>query len=481
MTPGLKLEVKQSQQLVMTPQLQQAIRLLQFSHVELEHWLQEACEKNPLLSLEDDLAERNVAAEVEAPQPLDEVAADKPADLTGAMDLSREGEANLFDGPALAEGSRMPGGPVPDGGLESLVADKPGLRAHLHGQVAQMRAGPREKAAAAALIETLDEHGFLREPLDSLARSLGVAECSATVALGLVQACEPTGVGARSLSECLALQLAERDRLDPAMQALLDNLQLVAWGEVARLRRLTGLDAADFSDALAELRTLDPRPCDGFAMRPMQTVVPDVFVRRIAGGGWQVELNPDSQPRLLVDRSYIARIGCRGEEERRFLADCRADASWILKSLDQRQRTILKVATEIVRQQERFLNEGVGGLRPMTLRMVADATGIHESTASRVTANKYMATERGVFELKYFFTNAVGGEGGVAASSVRHRIKAMIEAEPPDGVLSDDTICEVLARDGIDIARRTVAKYRKTLAIPSSVDRRRMKALAAHS
>jgi RNA polymerase sigma-54 factor len=314
--------------------------------------------------------------------------------------------------------------------------DRPkSLRAHLLGQLGLSRAEPQVLLLARLLVEELDEHGLLRAGISDLATRMGAAPGQIEAALGLVQGCEPTGVGARSLAECLALQLAERDRLDPAMRRLIENLHLLERGERRRLKALCGVDDEDFTDMLAELRALDPRPCAGFQAERAETLIPRAFV-----------------------------------------SECRANASWLVRSLDQRARTILAVATEIVRHQDRFFAEGITGLQPLTLRMVADAAGLHESTASRVTSNKYIATERGIFELKYFFSNAVGS-GGPAAEAVRHRIRNMIAAEAPENVLSDDIIVEQLQDDGIDIARRTVAKYRKALGIPSSVERRRQKAM----
>ncbi len=340
---------------------------------------------------------------------------------------------------------------------------------------------------ARLLVEELDEHGLLRADLAELAARLGAAPGQVEAALTLVQGCEPTGVGARDLAECLALQLAERDRLDPAMRRLVENLDLMERGDRRRLRALCGVDEEDFADMLAELRALDPRPCAGFQAERAETLIPDVFLRRApggywGGGGWEIELNSETLPRVLVDNRYAAQLsatrGEAGREARAFVSDCRASASWLKRSLDQRARTILTVATEIVRQQDRFFAEGITGLKPLTLRMVAEATGLHESTASRVTSNKYIATERGIFELKFFFTNAVGPDG-LAAAAVRHRIRALIDAEGSGGILSDDRIVVQLQEDGIDIARRTVAKYRRVLGIPSSVERRRLQAMMA--
>ncbi|HSF94741.1 MAG TPA: RNA polymerase factor sigma-54, partial [Thermohalobaculum sp.] len=317
--------------------------------------------------------------------------------------------------------------------------------------------------------------GYLRADLGDLARRLGVSKPEAELALALVQGCEPTGVGARDLGECLALQLAERDRLDPAMRRLVDHLPLLAQGERRRLMAACGVDAEDLADMILEIRALDPRPCAGFAAERAETLIPDLLLRPGRFGGWELELNPDTLPKVLIDNRYAAQLRRGGGAARAFVSECRAGANWLIRSMDQRARTILTVATEIMRHQDRFLTDGVSGLKPLTLAMAAEATGLHESTASRVTANKYIATPRGIFELKFFFTNQVGAEG-LSAETVRQRIRAMVAAEEPGAVLSDDAIVELLQEDGIDIARRTVAKYRKQLGIGSSAERRRRKA-----
>ena len=304
--------------------------------------------------------------------------------------------------------------------LEERLAGRPALRDHLRSQLGQARAGRELALIARYLVEELDENGYFRADLAEVAGRLGVTLERAEAALALLQKCEPTGVGARDLAECLALQLRERDRLDPAMRALLGNLDLLARGEWKRLRALCGVDAEDLADMVQELRRLDPRPCADFDAVEPETLVPDILLRRTGWGGWHLELNPDTLPRVLLDRDYAA------DDRHQVRAPRRADISaiatpapdWLVRSLDQRARTILKIASEIVRQQQRFFDEGIAGLRPLNLRTVAEAVGMHESTASRVTSNKYIATERGIFELKFFFTNAVGGEtGDVAAES----------------------------------------------------------------
>jgi RNA polymerase sigma-54 factor len=267
------------------------------------------------------------------------------------------------------------------------------------------------------------------------------------------------------------------------MAALLDNLDLVARRDTRRLMAACGVDAADIGDMIAELRRLDPKPGATWNEASPQTLIPDVLMRAAPDGGWLLELNPETMPRVLVNQSYTARVLPRAsKEDKAFLTDRLQTANWLVKSLQQRAQTILKVAAEIVRQQDGFFRHGVSHLRPIILRDVAGAVELHESTVSRVTANKYIATPRGIFEMKYFFTTAIQGTGGGdshSAETVRHRIKQLVDAEPAGDVLSDDAIVDILKREGVDIARRTVAKYRDALRIPSSVQRKREKAVPA--
>jgi len=300
--------------------------------------------------------------------------------------------------------------------------------------------------------------------------------------LGVLQGFDPVGVGARDLSECLALQLKAKDRLDPVMAVLLTRLDLVARRDISQLTALCGVDAEDVADMIAEIRQLNPKPGLAFGSEPLTPVVPDVFVKEGPDGGWLIELNSDTLPRLLVNNQYYGSVfkGARDKESKSYLADCLNSANWLVKSLDQRAKTILKVASEIVRHQDGFLTHGVRHLRPLNLRIIADAISMHESTVSRVTSNKYIATPRGLFELKYFFTasiQAMNGAESHSAEAVRDRIREMIENEEPREILSDDRIVALLTADGVNIARRTVAKYREALRLPSSVERRRLKAV----
>lgn len=477
-----RLEARQGQGLVLTPQLQAAIKLLQLSGAELDAYIDAELGKNPLLEREEPeaaQADTADAAERELGDADDLRAAEADMDVR-PDDLHAEAAEPAQ--PGLSDWSAASRGPAVEDGADWEGAHQRArtLAEHLSDQLALARLDPADQAVAASLIDAVDEGGYLRIDLAEIADRLGCDQIRVEKVLGRLQGFEPTGVFARDLKECLSLQLAERDRLDPAMSTLLDHLEMLARRDLAALRRLCGVDEEDLRDMIAELKALTPRPGAAFGAEPAAPVIPDVFVREGAGGLWHVELNSDALPRLLVDQRYHAKVAgaARSEDEKAFVSDCLAQANWLIKSLDQRARTILKVASELVRQQDGFLAYGVEHLRPLTLKMVADAIGMHESTVSRVTSNKYIATPRGVFEMKYFFTVAIASsDGGQAhsAESVRRRIKSLIDQERSAAdVLSDDRIVEILKEAGVDIARRTVAKYREALRIPSSVERKRL-------
>jgi RNA polymerase sigma-54 factor len=501
MALAAKLELRQGQGLVITPQLQQAIKLLQLSNIELEAFVEAELEKNPLLQRDERDHEPEAAAEAEPAS--GEAAADAaaaadidahPDDLygdasPGEMDSGerRSGEAGEERASAAGDAgggidwSRAGrGGAELTDDMEQGLARALTLADYLEQQAALAGFEGPDRVVASALIDAVDDGGYLRADLGEMAERLGCGPERIEAVLGRLHGFEPVGVFARDVRECLMLQLKDKNRYDPAMAALLDNLELLARRDLQALKRACGVDDEDLKDMIAELRGLTPRPGAAFGGEPAAPVVPDVFVREGEGGLWRVELNTDTLPRLLVDQRYHAVVSgqARTEQEKVFVSDCMAQASWLIRSLDQRAKTILKVASEIVRQQDGFLAFGVEHLRPLNLKTVADAIGMHESTVSRVTSNKYLSTPRGVFEMKFFFTSAIASsEGGEAhsAESVRHKIKQLIEAEATaDKVLSDDAIVDILKEAGVDIARRTVAKYREALRIPSSVERRRI-------
>ncbi len=494
-----RLDLRQSQSLVMTPQLQQAIRLLALSNLELEGVLAEELARNPLLEDGREGAETAAAAADDSA-----VATDRQLgeglDAGGGLDADFAADTFHHDSasdaswePAAAEEPREPdlsfnagdGGSA--GGGEAVDFDSfggaaPTLREHLTEQAGSALRG-EDLAIAIALIESLDDAGYLDTGVAELAERLGVPARRIEEVLGIVQRFDPTGIGARSLAECLALQAREVDRYDPCMAMLIDNLDMLARGQIAALRKRCGVDEEDMADMIRELRGYDPKPGLRFAADDARSVVPDLFVRR-AKDGWAIEINGATLPRVLVNRRYHAELqaaaGKGRSAARSWLTEQLASANWLVKALDQRQQTIVKVATELVKQQEGFFLHGVSALKPLTLGRVADAIGMHESTVSRVTSNKYLHCERGLFELKYFFTSgvmAVDGEGGMSAEAVKARIRALIDAEDGTAILSDDTIVELLAKDGCEVARRTVAKYREAMGIGSSVARRRAKAI----
>ncbi|MGD1876488.1 MAG: RNA polymerase factor sigma-54 [Kiloniellaceae bacterium] len=529
-----RLELRQRQSLVMTPQLQQAIKLLQLSNLELAAEIDRELEQNPLLDRDEgandtllespsvdqqaeavdansdsdnsggegsagdradadradtDRADTDMADAGRAdPDTLDRSNADQlPSSSDAPLDTDYE---NVYTNSAAGEGpgsepafttshSGTSSGDDSEFSLEQRLADSVTLRQHLSGQLHMALSDPTDRAIGACLIDQLDDNGYLGADLAELAGQLGCPPARLEAVLAIMQGFEPTGIFARSLAECLALQLKERDRYDPAMQALVENLELLAKGDHARLRKLCGIDQEDLVDMISEIKALDPRPALTFEGEVAQPVIPDVLMRPDRQGGWTVELNAETVPRVLVNSEYYAQISnaVRSKKEREYLNERLQSANWLVKALHQRATTILKVATEIVRQQDAFFRKGVEQMRPLTLRDIATEIEMHESTVSRVTSNKYIATPRGTFELKYFFTASIAGANGTAhsAEAVRHRIRLLIDAESNKDILSDDTIVELLRKDGVDIARRTVAKYREAMRIPSSVQRRREK------
>ncbi|MCB1505472.1 MAG: RNA polymerase factor sigma-54 [Hyphomicrobiaceae bacterium] len=524
-----KLELRQSQQLVMTPQLQQAIRLLQLSNLELSQFVETELERNPLL-------ERAETGDDGGPEPSAEQRNssndaqgdgndDRQVDRNSSDGSSEElnGAASYGDSPAdtspeepwldMAKtspdpeaafdteydnvypdnvGSDLDAGSWSnlktrngsfndeDSNLEAFVSADVSLKDHLAAQIPLVLTTNAERMIGQYMLDLVDDAGYLSSDLDHLSDRLGASEKMILDVLAKLQTLDPPGVFARSLSECLALQLKEQNRYDPIIAALLDNLDLLAKRDLAALRRAVGVDMEELSEMIQEIKGLNPKPGLGFGSVQMQPVVPDVFVKPAQDGSWLVELNSETLPRVLVNRSYYTRVSTRtaSDKDKGYLLECLQTANWLVKSLDQRARTILRVAEEIVRQQDGFFTHGVQYLRPLNLKTVADAIQMHESTVSRVTSNKYLASPRGIFELKYFFTSAIANsDNGEAHSSeaVRFRIKQLIDAETARSILSDDKIVERLKNDGIDIARRTVAKYREAMRIPSSVQRRRQK------
>jgi RNA polymerase sigma-54 factor len=523
MSISAKLEMRQGQSLVMTPQLLQAIKLLQLSHLDLQAFVEAEIERNPLLERSEgdggdvDGFARETGAEPSEPPGeagaeggFDEVPAPEwyGEELATGRQTLEEGLGTRLDNvfpdeaPVMARHEQSPeamlpvmgGGAVGAGGSASFDDDLPGVEETLSVEqslhetlVMQLDLAvtdPVSRLIGRNIIDAINDAGYLAEPLQEMADRLGVPVERLEALLAIIQQFEPSGIGARDLTECLTIQLRDRNRLDPAMAALVANLPLLARRDLAQLGKLCGVDDEDLAEMIAEIRQLDPKPGRGFGGGAAQTVVPDVIIRAAPDGSWLIDLNPDTLPRVLVNQTYHARVSraARNDAEKTFIADCLQTANWLARSLEQRARTILKVASEIVRQQDAFFAYGVEHLRPLNLKTVADAIAMHESTVSRVTSNKYLISPRGLFEMKYFFTASIASTGygeAHSAEAVRHRIKVMIDGETATEVLSDDAIVVKLRTAGIDIARRTVAKYREALGIGSSMERRRSKAAAA--
>ena len=488
-----RLDLRQTQSLVMTPQLRQAIQLLQYSNLEASQFIEDELLKNPLLERVDGAETVTAiegAAEVLPP------AADLPDATsfagTGIMPGAENAPldidvSNTYDAGTGSDGYAMGlGGQQDDDGfnaIEAIGSREPGLREQLEQQARLAFSERVELAIAAALIAVLDAAGRISESPEAIAAALGVSlEQVERVRMKMMRF-EPTGVFARNLAECLGAQLAEQNRLDPAMAALLENLDLLARRDMRGLMDACEVDSADLAEMVAEIRRLDPKPGAQFEHEPLRPLIPDVLMRAMpvkteGDSDWMLEINPETMPRLLIRRGFHARMAASASRETKsFLSEQMQGATWLVKALESRAHTILRVSAEIVRRQDGFFRHGISHLRPLTLRDIAAEVELHESTVSRVTSNKSIATPSGIFELKFFFTTALAGSNGQthSAETVRHRVQSLIANELPNNILSDDSVASILQKEGIDIARRTVAKYREALRIPGSAQRKREK------
>lgn len=461
------LDFRQQQNLVMTPQMQQAIKLLQMSNLELQDYLEEEIAQNPLLEkAETDADAREDTSDdrpVEKPEKPEE-------DFDAGSSMAAMGQGGKND---FSEDER---------GFEETTAKQVNLRDHLIEQLTIAAGDNLDKTIGTFLIDHLDEAGYLRETADELAAQLGIAPQRVETILAKLKKFDPAGIFAYDLAECLTLQLEDRNALDAPMQKLLKNLHLLGQHDYAALAKVCDVHANVVKEMAQELRTLHPKPAAMFDHTVVQTAIPDVLMKKLpkeVGGGWRIELNAETLPRVLINNEYYTTVSehAKDKKEREYLTTQMNNASWLVKALDQRAQTILKVASEIVESQDAFFLFGIEYMKPLTLREVAEAIGMHESTVSRVTTGKFIGTPRGLLELRFFFSSSIEGTDGFSLSSeaVKSKIKTLTEQEDANSVLSDDDIVELLKKDGIDIARRTVAKYREAMNIPSSVQRRRIK------
>ncbi len=474
--PTQSLDLRQSQQLVMTPQLQQAINMLQMNNLELTELVEEELEKNPLLEKDESTPEDSGSDET-------------PERETGNDDVD-EAYAQAEDSTDFDAGSKM--AEVGAGGnskfedaessFENRMSSEKSLREHLIDQLHVRFNDNRDRMVGAMLIDRIDESGYLREDPQELAEQIGASEERIERLLEKMKGFDPTGVFAHDLAECMALQLEERGQLDGPMRTLIENLNMLGDHDFKGLAEKCGVNETYLKDMIGEIRALNPKPASEFDHLVVQTAIPDVVMKRLPknlGGGWRVELNTDTLPRVLVNNEYYTEVAktATQKKDKEYLSTQLQNASWLVRAMDQRAQTILKVAAEIVEQQDAFFNYGIEFLKPLKLIDISEEIDMHESTVSRVTTNKYIGTPRGIFELKYFFSTALVSEDGTAhsAESIKARIKTLTDEEDPKKILSDDKIVEILKAEGIDIARRTVAKYREAMHIGSSVQRRKQK------
>jgi RNA polymerase sigma-54 factor len=478
-----RLDLRHAQQLVMTPQLQQAIKLLQLNNIELSEFIEEEMAQNPLLEKSE--AESDSQSESEPSESPAESKDEMQSDFDDVWDgnEAEQPKTQDFDPGTVQAGA---GGnrnfEDMDESFENRMSTQKTLRDHLNEQLAMTIHDVTDRMIGSLLIDQLDESGYLRANHKELATQLGCKPERLEKILGALKGFDPTGVFAGGLAECLALQLAEKGALDTPMQKLLENLELLGKHDHKKLCEICGVNRTYLDDMIEEIRTLNPKPAAEFEHVVAQTAIPDVLMKRLpknVGGGWRVELNAETLPRVLVNQTYYAEVSQHAtqKKDKEYLTNQLNSANWLIRALDQRAQTIVKTAAAIVEEQDAFFNYGIEYLKPLTLKDIAETIQMHESTVSRVTTNKYIGTPRGIFELKFFFSTALTGDDGIAHSSeaIKSRIKTMIDAEDPENVLSDDKIVELLKNDGIDIARRTVAKYREGLNIASSVLRRRQK------
>ncbi len=498
MTVSQRLDLRQSQNLVMTPQLQQAIKLLQMSNLELSEFIREEAEKNPLLEVDAEGYEKR--NDTEKTPVSDEVAGLDQVNVRDAVaSLDTEYENLYSDDYGADRPEREVSVPQDDiyGSSSSYLSvssssssygededrdfsgvSKPTLHGILSEQLQIATRDPITRMIGSYLIGALSETGYLTETTEEIATVLNLSEQKVKEALIVCQTFEPAGVFARSLKECLFIQLREAGNLVPAYEKLLDHLEAVARYDFNFLSRVCGVPKNIITDMVTDLRKLSPKPGLLYSNEPLQPIIPDVLIREGNDGGWMIEINQDTLPKIAINRDYRSDLSKNGNQEtKEYVQENFNQATWLLKSLDQRAKTILRVAGEIVKQQDGFFAHGVSELRPMNLKIVAEALSLHESTVSRVTAGKYLRCPRGIYEMKFFFMSGVSGEGedAVASGTVKHLIKKYIDAEDPRRILSDDTLVEMLSEQGIQVARRTVAKYRDAAGIPSSVKRRRLK------
>lgn len=487
-----KLELKQSQSLLMTPQLRQAINLLQMSNLELNALIEEELISNPLLQKE----EADAGNDAEQPQTIDDYDTeenpsfseeefapdfdladrfdDSGADSEGYDDNASE---NNYSWEEYNRNKNNRGNEDYDF-FEKRLSDKPSLYQILREQIGLNFTNAQDRFIAQRLCEYLDEAGYFRGNKEQIAATLKIKESRIEEILKKLKDFEPSGIFAENLAECLEIQLKETEKTTSKIFSILNNLPLLAEGKLKELKKRCLLTDEELAAGIKKIKSLNPKPAADYNSETAAIIIPDVFVKRDKYGIYHVELNNMSLPRVLINRQYYAEIKNGEKSTRRYIKENLNSANFLIKALHQRAESILRVSEEIVKRQYDFFEQGIEHLKPMSLKDIAEALEIHESTVSRITNGKYMHTPLGLFELKYFFSQAAGsytGEEQTSVLSIKHKLKKWIEEETPEHILSDEELSEFFAKEGLKVARRTVAKYREALGIGSSAERKRAK------
>ncbi|MFV0627519.1 MAG: RNA polymerase factor sigma-54 [Alphaproteobacteria bacterium] len=485
-----RLEIKQTQSLLMTPQLRQAINLLQMSNLELNDLITQELENNPFLEREEDVVNNleidnqtidDYGDETSQSEAIESYEIDTDYDnQTDDFGSDREGyEENADYAWDNQSKSQNAFADEDYDFFEKKLKDEKTLLSFLQEQIQINFYKPYEKLIASHLVEFLDDAGYFRGNLRELSQKMKVSEEVLDDILYVLKTFEPSGIFSQSLAECLEIQLKDKNLLDKPMQKLLQNLELLAEGKGKELLKICELeDEKKLLNMIREIKALNPKPTAEYNFETTTYIIPDVFVKRGKYGEYALELNSMSLPKVLINQSYKSYVDSPNKETGKYVKSQISSASFLVKALHQRATTILKVSEEIVKNQYDFFEKGVQHLKPMLLKDIAEAAEIHESTVSRVTTNKYMHTPRGIFELKYFFSSAAGtfnGDENTSTTAIKYKIKELIDTEKTDKILSDDNLVELLAQRGIKIARRTIAKYRESLNIPTSAERKRIK------
>ena len=535
-TPNQNISLKQQQTHTITPQLQQAIKLLQLNNIELSEFVNEQLEENPFLEtadgdmaderplsedtpvqadeisdsadntqLDDNFVENNsidgVGTErVENPEfdtigkletntgDVDEANIDQHSNVDANEMFTLDAQSNTEQwSSSTGSGTSNTSGGASDGGdldmISSMTAAEPSLYDVLTEQISLAFSHDDDQMHIAySLLDELEDDGYLRLNIHDFAEDNMFATPLVEKTLARMQTFEPTGIFARNLGECFALQLDEMGDLTPEWSAFLDNLGLIQQGKHKQIMKLAGIDEDQFKTMVKRLKSLDPKPAHQYSNNDTPAVIPDVFLRKMSNGDYRIELNASTLPRVIVNEKFYGTVRAtqKTDDEKVYYSEQMNTANWLVKAIHQRAVTITKVATAIATRQKDFFDKGVMHLKPMTLKDIADDIEMHESTVSRVTTNKYIYSDKGMFELKYFFSAALSsGDGDVSAEAIRHQIKDILKNETIDHIYSDEELASILQKGGIDVARRTVAKYREEVGIPSSSKRRKQLKLNA--